>query len=99
MNLPSLDGWLDQIDDDDVRAAIGEVARAEVLLKERLRPPRAEAASPRGRRCIKPEEAAERLSMSRSWVYANLDKLEAIHIGGAVRIPEDAIDRFVDAAA
>lgn len=47
---------------------------------------------------LTPEEAAERLSISRSKLYELLsrDELESVRIGASRRIPTSALDRFVE---
>lgn len=44
------------------------------------------------------EQAADRLAIRRTSLYRLLDsgELESVHIGRARRIPEDAVDRFIE---
>lgn len=48
---------------------------------------------------LRPEEAAERLGLSRATVYALIagGEIESIHIGRSRRIPVAALAKFVDA--
>lgn len=52
----------------------------------------------RPRVLVKVGEAARRLSISERQVYRliNHGHLDVVHIGSALRIPDDEIDRYID---
>ena len=43
---------------------------------------------------LRPEQVAERLGMSLSWVYANKPHIGFVQLGSAVRFEQSAVERY-----
>jgi len=87
---------VDRIPADDLPDALGELARHQAVLQQRLlTPPPAIAAADGKRKYNRTvENVMERFSVKRSWVYAHRVELGGKKLDGALRFCDADLERY-----
>jgi len=85
---------VDSVPKDELHDLAAELARADVILRQRITAPPASPRAPDG--WIDATEAGEMMGMSRSWCYEHREELGGRHIGGAVRYSVRRIRSYLD---
>ncbi len=82
--------------DEELHDLVGELARANSVVRARLLPQRSSAPAHREPDTyLSAEDVAECLGMSPKFVYANRDQLGGVKLGTAVRFSQRAVDRYL----
>ena len=85
---------VDSVPPDEWIDAVAELARADVILRQRITAP---PASPRAAdEWVDATEAGRLCGMSRSWCYESRELLGGRHIGGAVRFSTKRIRQYLE---
>ncbi len=82
---------------DQLADLIGELARLDVLARQRLARDNGAAPSSPPEKYLKAREVAVMLEMSKQWVYAHQRELGGTRLDGAVRFGERAVRRYLAA--
>ena len=87
---------IDRIPADDLPDALGEFARGQALLQQRLLTPPPMTAAADGKRKYNRtvENVMERFSIKRSWVYAHKLELGGKKLDGALRFCDAELERY-----
>ena len=82
---------------DQVPDLIAELARLDVLARQRLAPQDNGAPPPQPEKYLRAKEVALKLSVSTKWVYAHQRQLGGTRLDGALRFSANAVRRYLAA--
>lgn len=85
---------VEAVGDEDLADLVGELARADSLVRGRLLRPGKSQRGHSNTDYIKATEAANTLNVSNKFVYAHQDELGGRHFGSALRFSRRAVEQY-----